>query len=190
MKNLLTIAPATALGYSWHIRATSIAQATPPKKPLTLEYMALPNELLWVMICMHVYCAYAEPIILYIVVSLGILGCSVRDAKFHPPLVNLQPHSVKASEYVIAMHHLLDFARISHPDFVIVYHLLMINHLVSMTRLNVPLASPLECPLSSLWWLERMLQVHPLWFFLDQISFWVHWRSICAPTPPSPLPPA
>lgn len=42
MKNRLTIAPATALGYNWHIRATSIAHATPPRKPFTLEYIARP----------------------------------------------------------------------------------------------------------------------------------------------------
>jgi len=36
-KNLCTIVEAEALGYSWQVRATSIAQDTPPKKPKTLE---------------------------------------------------------------------------------------------------------------------------------------------------------
>jgi hypothetical protein len=44
MKNRLTMAPAIALGYSWHTRATNIDHATPPKKPFTLEYIALPKK--------------------------------------------------------------------------------------------------------------------------------------------------
>jgi hypothetical protein len=42
MKKRLTIAPATAFGYNWQIRATSMAQATPPRKPFTFEYIARP----------------------------------------------------------------------------------------------------------------------------------------------------
>ena len=44
IKKRLTIAPEEALGYNWHIRATNIAQATPPRNPLTFEYIARPDE--------------------------------------------------------------------------------------------------------------------------------------------------
>ena len=37
LKNLATIAAAEAFGNIWHTRATTIAHATPPKNPITLE---------------------------------------------------------------------------------------------------------------------------------------------------------
>jgi hypothetical protein len=36
-KNLLTITDPVACGYSWQTLATSMAHATPPGKPMTLE---------------------------------------------------------------------------------------------------------------------------------------------------------
>lgn len=41
-KNLATSVDATALGYSWQVRATSIAQDTPPRKPSLLLYTPRP----------------------------------------------------------------------------------------------------------------------------------------------------
>ena len=38
-KNFQTKVPATALGYSWQILATNIAHDTPPRKPMTFEYI-------------------------------------------------------------------------------------------------------------------------------------------------------
>lgn len=61
MKNLLTIAPATAFGYNWQIRATNMAHATPPRKPFTFEYIARPISLLELLACYSEQWDYVEP---------------------------------------------------------------------------------------------------------------------------------
>ena len=46
LKNFETMTDPVAAGYSWQTLATSIAQATPPGKPIMLAYMARPNTCL------------------------------------------------------------------------------------------------------------------------------------------------
>ena len=61
LKNLDTMTEPVAAGYSWQTLATSMAQATPPGKPMILAYMARPGNQISTELPLEQFVSYVAP---------------------------------------------------------------------------------------------------------------------------------